>query len=128
MKLFKVMKDGGPESRVHGFWLVEMKSLFSIVILRFSDGARDSWHTHAFNAFSWVLKGELKEEPLNGQNNIYKPSLKPIYTPREMFHKVSSKGTTWAISFRGPWSKTWREFLPDEQKFITLTNGRKVVA
>lgn len=29
--------------------------------------------------------------------------------------------------FRGPWADYWREYLPDGNKFITLTHGRVVV-
>jgi len=34
---------------------------------------------------------------------------------------------TWVLSFRGPWNKTWKEWLPKEGKEITLTNGREIV-
>ena len=127
MRFMKIMKDGGPLSRVTGCFLVEIKCLFSIVVLRFDDGARDAYHTHAFNAVSWVLKGKLVEDVLDGDDYEYPASFMPIWTPRHRFHKVISRGTTWAISFRGPWTKTWKEYLPDQQQFVTLTHGRKVV-
>mgnify|MGYP001575993171 CR=1 FL=1 len=57
MKLFYYGKDGGPESHVWGFWLIEAKSLFSIVLLRFENGTREAYHSHAFNSLSWVLRG-----------------------------------------------------------------------
>lgn len=130
MKLFKVMKDGGPASRVWGFWLIEIKSLFSVAVLKFEDGARDAYHTHAFNAWSWLLKGQLIEI-VRGHEHLchvsYRPSLRPIYTPRDMFHKVVSLGTSWAITFRGPWSKTWQEYIPETDRTITLTHGRKEI-
>lgn len=128
MKFFKHMKDGGLESKVDGYWLVEIKSLLSIVLLHFSNGSRDAYHSHAFNAVSWVLKGMLAEGQLEGGMRFYGPSFKPVWTPRTMFHKVVSRGDTWALSFRGPWSKTWKEFLPTEDRFITLTHGRKEVS
>jgi hypothetical protein len=126
-KFFKRMKDGGPDSRVVGYWLFEIKSLFSIVLLNFWDGSREAYHSHAFNALSWVLKGKLHEQTLEGPVNIYKPSLRPIVTAREVFHKVTSVGSTWVLSFRGPWANTWKEFLPEQHQFITLTHGRAVV-
>ena len=127
MKILKRMKDGGPESKVEGFWLVEIKSLFSVVLLHFSDGSREAYHSHAFNAISWLLRGQLMECPLKGEMNLYLPSPLPIYTPRPMFHKVVSIGDTWVLSFRGPWSNTWKEFIPATQSFKTLTHGRKEV-
>ena len=47
-----------------------------------------------------------------------------MITRRDTFHKVDSVGTTWVISFRGPWSKTWQEYLPKENKEVTLASGR----
>lgn len=128
MKLFKGMKDGGPLSRVWGFFVVEAKKLFSIVVLRFADGSREAYHSHAFNAVSWVLTGKLVENSIDGSVNVYRPSLLPIWTPRDMMHKVVSEGTTWVISFRGPWANRWREYLPDENRYVTLTHGRREVA
>lgn len=129
MKLLKHMKDGGKQSRVWGLFLIEAKSAFSIVLLQFLDGSREAYHTHAFNAVSWVLWGKLSEDNLqDGTITEYSPSWRPIYTPRRMFHKVSSTGTTWVISFRGPWAWTWKEYLPDEGRFVALTHGRRVVA
>jgi len=127
MKFCKLMKDGGEESRVWGYWLVEIKSLFSIVLLRFEDGSRDAYHNHAFHAFSWVLKGKLKEEHMDKPYNYIYPSWKPFITTRSCFHKVTSYGRTWALTFRGPWSKTWREYHPQDDKFIILSGGRKIV-
>ncbi len=127
MKLFSYGKDGGPDSTVWGYWLCEFKSLFSIAILCFEDGSREAYHSHAFNCFSWLIKGHLTEENLGGPTKIYGPSIFPIFTYRNTFHKVTSKGRTWVLTFRGPWSKTWEEFNPNTEEFTTLTNGRKIL-
>lgn len=126
MKLFHKAKDGGPDSKVTGYWLIESKRFFSIVLLRFDQGSQEAFHTHAFNAVSWVLSGELQEHLYNKWSWIsYKPSFKPIYTPKERYHKVSGQApVTWALSFRGPWERTWKEYLPAEDKEITLMTGR----
>lgn len=127
MKLFKLMKDGGPLSRVWGFFLIEPKRAFSIAFLIFKDGSREAYHTHAFNAVSWVLRGRLVEHLKDGGTVLYTPSLRPIWTPRDRFHKVSSEGTTIALTFRGPWSDRWKEFTETKES-ITLTHGRQVVS
>lgn len=127
MKLFSWAKDGGKESHVDGFFIVEIKSLFSIVLLHFGNGTREAFHSHAFNALTWIVKGKFEEHNLDGRVITFKPSLKPKYTPRKTFHKVMSIGETWALSFRGPWVDKWREYIPATKKFVTLTNGRKVV-
>jgi hypothetical protein len=126
MKWFYKGKDGGYESTVTGYWLCEIKSLFSIVLLKFENGSRDAYHEHAFNSVSWVLSGELIEYGL-GKKLLgwYMPSLEPVITKRETYHQVVSIGTTWVLSFRGPWTKTWREYRPEGE--VILTNGRKEV-
>lgn len=142
MKFLSKSKDGGPESTVFAYWLFEIKFLFSIVLLRFDNGSRDAYHSHAFNCISWVMKGRLEEEVVRTEpatvyyglklppysflsTNVYTPSLKPVMTYRTTTHKVVSVGTTWVISFRGPWSKTWKEVVDGQEK--TLTSGRREV-
>ena len=134
MKFFRKAKDGGPESTVTGYWLAEIKWLFSIVLLRFDDGTRDSFHSHAFDSLNWVLKGCVREELLSAtaisasdSHNEYTPSILPVLTRRETFHRVRSFGTTWVLSIRGPWRGTWREWSPKSQQYVTLTHGRKEV-
>lgn len=130
MRLFHVGKDGGPESTVTGYWLVEMKRLFSVAILRFDDGTRDSYHSHAFNSWSWVLSGKLLERFKDGPYNpdvFHLPSIRPIHTLRTTFHRVRSFGTTWVLTFRGPWAKQWEEYNPFTNKKSTLEDGRVVV-
>jgi len=128
VKLLFKSKDGGPESNVTGYWLIESKSLFSIVLLRFSAGTREAFHNHAFNAISWVLSGCLFEELRdNVVGNLLLPSITPVYTSRDRFHKVHGMvSSTWVLSFRGPWSKYWNEYST-KSGLTTLTNGRKLV-
>lgn len=127
MKLFKKGKDGGPLSTVTGYWLIELKKLFSVALLKFEDGSRDEYHSHAFNCLSWVLSGSLREENLDGSIIRYKPSIIPVLTKKETFHRVFSLGTSWVLTFRGPWEKQWVEYDPSTEMLITLEDGRKVV-
>ncbi len=133
MKMFG--KDGGPESKVWGYFF-EIKRLFSVVLLRFEDGSREAYHSHAFNSWNWVLKGRLHEYVMTdhnetgtlvqGHTNHYKPGWHPVKTLRSTFHKVRSEGRSWVLSIRGPWSKTWQELVPG-RGVITLTHGRREV-
>lgn len=125
MKLFHKAKDGGPESNVTGYWLVEAKKFLSVALLRFSDGTRDAFHEHAFDSVNWILRGKVVEEHIDGNVVEHRPSWWPVLTPRETFHRVRSEGTTWVFTIRGPWKDTWREYVAD--KFVTLTHGRKIV-
>lgn len=138
LRLFWKAKDGGPDSNVTGYWLIECKALCSIALLKFSEGSREAYHSHAFNAWSWILWGGLREfwrEHFNDFggvtltfNRMMLPSFKPIYTPRDRLHQVHGVAkTTWALTFRGPWKDTWNEFFEKTGKWVRLTHGRKVV-
>lgn len=128
MKLFHKSYDGGKNSGVTGYWLIECKWLFSIVLLNFSPGSREAYHSHAFNALTWWLKGDVVEEILEGEfeiptRKVWKPGFKPKFTPRDCFHKIiAGKNGAWALSFRGPWWATWSENKNGET--YTLTHGR----
>lgn len=129
-------KDGGPESHVYAYGL-ECKALFSVLVLRFENGTRDAYHSHAFNAVSWLLgSGDLHEIVKPGRQGAlstttyYEPSLRPIVTLRETYHQVASIGRTWVLTLRGPWVDTWTEAVANGRGGYdprTLAHGRRVV-
>jgi hypothetical protein len=126
--VLRIRKDGGPESKVTGYWLFECKRLFSVALLRFDPGWREVYHSHAFNAVSWVLgPGHLREEHLLGFVEQHVRSPKPVFTWRSTFHRVFSEGTTWVLTFRGPWHSTWYEYDDVAGRTTRLTHGRAVV-
>lgn len=123
-------KDGGPESKVVGFWLFRCKWLFTIALLNFARGSREVYHSHAFNAWSWLLRGRLVEHTYRGQYEVYEPSLKLISTPRDRIHKVyGSFDSNWVLTFRGPWAHSWLEIEEAEpaDKLTILTHDRRVL-
>lgn len=124
MKLFSKAADGGKNSGVTGFFLIEWKSLFSIVLLRFAKGTREAYHSHAFNAVTLWLKGRVREHHLwLAPREFTAGQVK--YTSRATFHKVEALETTWALSLRGPWVDRWKEFKNGRE--VTLTHGRKEI-
>jgi quercetin dioxygenase-like cupin family protein len=126
-EFFEKRKDGGDQSHVTVYFLCAIKPLFSIGLLHFADGTREAFHSHAFNAITLLLKGNFREEYLSGKMvNYTAGDIK--FTPRSRFHKVRSFGNTWALTFRGPWSNTWKEYLSEQKQFVTLTHGRNVVS
>lgn len=136
-RFFYVKPDGGKDSGVTAHFLIEWKPIISIGILHFKKGSREAYHTHAFNALTWWLKGKVTEAKLNagfkGNGELigkseditkeYKPSFIPKFTSRNNFHKVIAHEDTWALTFRGSWIDTWFEFK--NNKLIRLTHGRK---
>ncbi len=127
MKFLSFAKDGGPESHVTGFFLIEIKSLFSIVILQFKEGTREAFHSHAFNALTFWLSAAAYEEFPKAKAKYWKGG-QWKFTPRNLMHRVRAIVDSYAISFRGPWKETWNEYLPEQDKTVVLTHGRKVVA
>lgn len=131
IEIFKKACDGGKDSGVTGYWLIEWKSVFSIVLLRFGASNRENFHNHAFNALTWWIKGKVIEKVYLGSAGIrslsWKPSFVPKYTPRSNMHRIIPEGVAWCLSIRGPWTKTWGEYNPKTEKEITLTSGRRIV-
>jgi len=125
-RIFYKKHDGGKDSGVTGYMLIEWKKFFSIGILHFKKGSREAYHNHAFNAVTWWLIGKVTEVQVNKIEKDFSPSIKPKLTNRSCFHKVVAHCDTWAITFRGPWTDTWNE-LRKEEVVITLTHGRKIL-
>jgi len=124
-RLFYVKPDGGKDSGVTAYFLIEWKILFSIGVLHFKKGSREAYHDHAFNALTWWIKGKVTEEKIDKSQKEYFVSIKPKYTPRDNFHKVIAHENTYALTFRGTWKDKWNEFK--NGKLTTLTHGRKEV-
>lgn len=132
MKLLWGHKDGGQDSNVR-CWGVEIKGAFSVLVLHFAPGSREAFHSHAFNAVSWVLSGYLYERvrmvdmPEDyAESWWHPPSRKPVITRRATFHKVSGGAHgTWVLTFRGRWHPHWQDGTPEAPD--TLTHGRRRV-
>ena len=125
MKLFSKAADGGKGSGVTGYFLIEWKRAFSIVLLHFAKGTREAFHEHAFNAWTLWLWGVVVEHHLNGYRKVFSGGMSK-FTPRNCFHKIEALEPTWALSIRGPWMDRWREWR--QGRFVTLTHGRREVA
>jgi hypothetical protein len=117
--------DGGSDSGVTGYFLIEWKALFSIGVLHFREGSREAYHNHAFNALTWWLSGGVTEDELSGERTQWRPSIKPKITKRDKFHKITAQRETWALTLRGRWVDYWKEFKGG--KIINLTHGRKIL-
>jgi len=126
MRLLEKTKDGGSESPVEAYFLFESKRFGSIALLKFNEGGRENFHTHAFNAYTWFLWGDLTEQKYCTYDHQYKRSWKPKFTSRDNNHRVYAWSTSWCFTIRGPWVRTWTEHTPSGEK-ITLGHGRIVL-
>ncbi len=139
MKLFSKAPDGGKHSGVTGFFLIEAKSAFSIVLLRFNVGTREAFHSHAFNAVTLWLWGRVWEHRIVRYCNCGRSFCSGVIaetrefsagdikrTPRDCLHKIEALTPAWALSFRGPWLDYWQEWC--NGRVVTLTHGRREVS
>ena len=123
------MKDGGPESPVEGYFLFEIKGLCSVALLKFNKGTREAYHTHAFNALTWFIKGNMREEKFGCPlGSVYTRSLLPKVTMRDNNHRVVAEEDSWCVTLRGPWGKYWTEDNVTSGKHAVFTHGRVIVS
>lgn len=127
MKYLTKCKDGGSKSPVDAYFLVECKGLFSIALLKFNKGRREEFHTHAFDAFTWFLSGELEEEDVNGEKYSYKRGFLPKFTRKCKNHRVKAVETSWCFTLRGAWEDTWTEYSSKTGNTTVFSWGRSVV-
>lgn len=127
MRFFEWAKDGGSNSPVDGFFLIEIKWLFSIVLLKFNKGGRENYHTHAFNALTWFLSGDLEEQDVSGDRYQYGQTILPKVTRKTKNHRVLARDNSWCFTIRGPWEDSWTEYNEVEDKTIHLTHGRREI-
>lgn len=125
MKFFEKVRDGGKDSNVDSYFMFEFKNLFSLVIFKFNKEYRNTYHSHAFNALTWFISGNLKEIFLYKNDYVYKRSFIPKITKKSDLHIVEAIETSWAISIRGPWEKEWLEYDPVNNMTTVLSWGRK---
>jgi hypothetical protein len=116
------------------YTLFELKWLFSIIIYNWKTIKQNRFHSHAFPAIAFLLKGEYEEEVLTKNGVITKKVnqfLKPRWLPRNYIHRIlKATPSTYTIVFVGPWSKYWYEYFPDvrfNSKWVKYTWGRKIV-
>lgn len=127
MLLFKKRKDGGKSSPVDAYFVCEIKGLVSIAFLKFNKGGREAFHTHAFDALTWFLSGDLVEEDVDGSTYSYKRSLIPKFTSKLKNHRVKAAKDSWCFTLRGAWDKTWTEYNKEEDTTTTFSHGRNII-
>jgi len=126
MRILQKTKDGGPNSPVDAYFLIESKRFGSIALLKFNPGTREAYHTHAFDALTWFICGNMWEQGyLSKRLTQYHRSIWPKCTLKEDNHRVVCLKPSWAFTLRSPWKDTWTE--TKKGKKTTLTHGRKEV-
>lgn len=113
---------------IRRFTIIEIKHLFGIIVNVFNTSNQDRFHSHAFHAFSWMVRGSYYEDViLENGDVITKKIQRSRFIPKNYIHKIT-KSTPNAISvtFEGPWGSTWNEYF-DNGRIKTYTWGRRVL-
>lgn len=113
------------------YTIFEHKYLFSIILYHWKTIRQNRFHSHAFPAVAFLLRGEYKEEVYRRGEIIQKTVnqwLKPRYLPRNYTHRIlEAKPKTWTVVFTGPWIKHWYEYFDDTKIWVKYAWGRRVI-
>jgi hypothetical protein len=115
--------------------ILEWKPLFSLKTFYFHPGeAQEIFHTHSFNAISFLVYGNYMESffyPENPKETRYcsepRNRSRLIFIPKNRFHQITKSEGCRTIMLTGPWGRVYHEYKPDTQEASTSTHGRKLV-
>jgi len=138
MIFFKKKRVELGSGHIIGYTLFESKYLFSIIVYNWKTIDQNRFHSHAFAAVAFLLRGSYREKYYDKKTGEVKEKivnqwLKPRYLPKNYTHCVlKSEPNTWTIVFVGPWQKHWCEFFPQGTnttlgKWVKYGWGRKIV-
>jgi len=132
MILFKKKRVELGKGHINAYVLFESKHLFSIILYNWKTIEQNRFHTHAFSAIAFLLKGGYVEEKIIDRkiviNNVNNKFI-PRYLPKNYCHRIlKAEPKTWTIIFVGPWIKYWYEYFQDSKKWIRYTWGRKKIS
>lgn len=114
------------------YTLFEHKRLFSVIFYRWNTVDQVRFHTHAFGAIAFLLRGWYHEKVRFGQHivdNFVNVPLVPRLLHRGYCHAIGfAKPNTVTMVLAGPWDLHWWEYFPDTETWVKYAWGRKVVA
>lgn len=110
------------------FTVFEVKYLGGIIVNVFNTENQDRFHSHAFHAFSLMVRGHYFEDVIvDGGFVITKKIEKSRFIPRNYIHKITkSSPNAISVTFEGPWGATWDEYF-DNGRVRTYSWGRKIL-
>jgi hypothetical protein len=131
MVLFKRKRVELGEGHIIAYVLFEHKSLFSVILYNWQTIKQNRFHSHAFAAIAFLLRGAYEQERYSkGEIKTEKVNqwLRPRYLPKNYTHRImKAEPHTWTLVLTGPWIKYWYEYFDDTNTWVKYTWGRKVV-
>lgn len=118
------------EGRVTRYTQFECKWLFSIYFHRIETLVQDRLHTHAFNAFVYIISGGYSEIVKERDGKIHVDTYHNgqfRYIPRLLNHKLMcALPETLSLLITGPYQEMWTEEL-DDGTLRVITTGQKLL-
>jgi hypothetical protein len=111
------------------FVLFEIKYLFAIYYNVWNVIEHDRFHTHAFPAISFGIKGQYYEQQIKDGiivKRLYKAPWFRFISRNNNHRMLNSSKNAISITIAGPWDCMWSETFLDGTKRI-LTWGKNVV-
>jgi hypothetical protein len=110
------------------FTIIEIKHVGGIIVNIFNTEAQDRFHSHAFSAFSWMIRGHYYEDVIDRRFEVVTKKIeKSRFIPKNYIHKITqSSPNAMSVTFEGPWDSTWNEYF-DDGRIRTYSWGRKII-
>lgn len=132
IKFFTTKEVTLGEGSVTQYTLFECKELCSVIFYRWNTVDQVRFHTHAFPAYAFLLRGFYHEKVITDKGNVVKKIVNQLFKPRflarDYCHSIGyAKPNTVTMVLVGRWSKQWKEYFPDTKTWVTYEWGRKKV-
>lgn len=129
---FKTSEVALGEGSVTQYIILENKYFCSLIFYRWNTIKQARFHTHAFGAVAFLLKGwyweKVRFNDIEMTNFVNVPFV-PRYLPKNYCHAIgNAKPGTLTMVITGPWQEYWWEYFPDTNMYVKYTWGRKVVS
>lgn len=116
------------EQNVSEITILEWKKFFSIKFFHFhkTPGKQDRFHTHSFNAFSFLLHGNYIEEIIKDGKVVAlnRNRSRCLYIPKNEYHRITKSEGCRTILITGPWDKYWKELRElGDSNYQEVTQG-----
>lgn len=112
---------------IRRFTIFEIKYLGGVIINCFNTENQDRFHSHAFHALSWMIRGYYYEDVIINDRIVSKKIVKSRFIPKNYVHKITkSSVNAISVTFEGPWGPNWSEYF-DNGRIKTYAWGRKIV-
>lgn len=101
------------EQLVSELTILEYKKWFSLKLFHFhkTEGSQDRFHTHAFNAYSFLIKGDYTEEVIENDKivKLKRSRKRVLFIPKDTYHRITKSNGCYTVLLTGSWGNKFKE-------------------